>query len=518
MTAVPHVTDQDQVREAPALELVGITKRFGHLRANDGISLEVAKGEVLGLLGENGAGKSTLMNIVYGLYQPDDGTIRVDGVTEDVGSPIRAVQLGIGMVHQHFMLVPDMTVAENIAVSPSRLPGRARLQEVKRRLEAIAGQYGLEVDPDAVIADLPLGARQRVEIVKLLYRGADILILDEPTAALSDDEWLQLAEFLKELKAQGKSVVFITHKLEELFGVADRCTVLRHGKVVGTVAMRGTDKAELARMMVGRDVVLERSRVSAPLGDPIFTMEGVVVEGDDGRKLLEDINLQVRAGEIVGVAGVGGNGQDTLVEVVSGARPIDGGRMQFAGKDCARFSPADFGRRGGALIPADRHAEGMAAELSVIDNLIARDLELGRFVRRGMLDVNGAREHCETLREEFDIRCSSLEAPMRELSGGNQQKAVFARELGRGPRFLVAAEPTRGLDVGAAEYVYRRLNERKQAGAGIILISSELDEIMSLADRIVVMVDGRMSEARDAASHSRESIGLLMAGEGMAAR
>jgi simple sugar transport system ATP-binding protein len=515
MITAQRETVGESVADAPALELIGITKRFGRLRANDGISLDVRRGEILGLLGENGAGKSTLMNVVYGLYRPDEGSIRVNGVEQDMSSPTRAVQLGIGMVHQHFMLVPDMTVAENIALAPSTLPGRSHLGHVEEQLRELSREYGLDVDPSAMTGELPLGARQRVEIIKLLYRGADVLILDEPTAALSDEEWVQLADFLRGLRAMGKSVIFITHKLEELSGVADRCTVLRHGRVVGTVQMRDTSKAELARMMVGRDVVLERTRVAVETGPPVIRLEDIVAVDADERRVLDGVSLTVHCGEIVGIAGVGGNGQDALAEVMTGIRPIASGTLEFAGKDCTRFGPLEFGRRGGALIPADRHAEGMAAELSVVDNLIARDIELGRFARRGVLDLHAARKRCTTLRDEFDIRCSSLEAPMRELSGGNQQKTVFARELGRDPRFLIAAEPTRGLDVGAAEYVYRRLNESKASGAGILLISSELDEIMSLADRIVVMVDGRMSHPLDAETATRDELALLMAGEGM---
>jgi simple sugar transport system ATP-binding protein len=498
-----------------ALELIGITKRFGHVHANRGISLDVGRGEILGLLGENGAGKSTLMNIVYGLYQPDDGEIRVHGVPQKITSPVRAVQTGIGMVHQHFMLVPDMTVAENIALSPSLAPGMSRLGDVGRRLEQLSAEYGLDIDPKAVIADLPLGARQRVEIAKLLYRGAEILILDEPTAALSDDEWLQLATFLRGLRDGGKSIVFITHKLDELFGVADRCTVLRDGEVVGTVRMEEADKAGLARMMVGREVVLERTAVKAERGAPVLRLEGVTTRDQDGRKLLDDVSLEVHEGEIVGIAGVGGNGQDALVEVIVGTRSIESGRMFIGDRDCTDFSAAEFGRVGGSLIPADRHADGMALELSVLENLVARDLELDRFVRRGVVDLAAAREHCEQLRKEYDIRCASIDSPMRELSGGNQQKAVFARELSRAVRFLVAAEPTRGLDVGAAEFVYTKLNERKLAGAGIVLISSELDEVMSLSDRIVVMVDGAMSQPAPTASMTREAVGLLMSGEGI---
>jgi general nucleoside transport system ATP-binding protein len=500
-----------QADEPPALRLVDITKTFPGLRANDNVTLEVARGEILGLLGENGAGKTTLMNIVYGLYQPDSGSIQVHGKDVTIKSPQQAVSHGIGMVHQHFMLVPDMTVAENVALSPSRAPGLSRLADVERSIEELSERFGLAIDPHAVVGDLPLGARQRVEIIKLLHRGADLLILDEPTAALTPEEWRELSLFLRSIADQGASVIFITHKLDELFGLVDRCVVLRDAAVVGSVAIADTDKQSLARMMVGREVVLRVERPIVEPGRPVLEVSNLSVQAD-GRTVVDDLSFEVRAGEVFGVAGVGGNGQNELVDAVIGLQTPSSGLLRFDGQVPERLNPREFTKLGGALIPEDRHEEGLALDLTLLENLILKDFDRPPYSRRGILDPRRAGDHCERLLSEYDVRGAGPTAPARLLSGGNQQKLVLARELSRGPRLIVACQPTRGLDVGAMEFVYRKLNEAKRSGCAILLISFELEEIFSLSDRFAVMADGHFMATLTAEEADVERVGLLMGG------
>jgi general nucleoside transport system ATP-binding protein len=496
----------------PALRLVGITKRFPGVLANDDVSLDVRQGEVLGLLGENGAGKSTLMNVVYGLYRADAGEMFVDGKQVDIRSPQQALQLGIGMVHQHFMLVPDMTVAENIAMAPSALPGLVRLGDVEREVGELCRRFGLDVDPRSTVQDLTVGARQRVEIIKLLYRGADLLILDEPTAALTPTEWHELSRFIRGLADQGRSVIFITHKLDELFGLVDRCTVLRDARVVGTVDIAGTDKPELARMMVGREVTLRVERPIVDPGEPVLEVEGLQVSDDEGRVILEGLDFEVRSGEVFGVAGVAGNGQTQLVEALIGLRPIDAGEVRLDGKPLKKLNPRTFTDAGGAIVPEDRHREGVALDLSVLDNLMMKEFARGKYAKRGVIDFDAARERSEKVVRDYDVKTPSVNVPVRLLSGGNQQKLVLARELSRDPRLVIAFQPTRGLDVGAIEFVYGELNDKKQAGGAILLISFELDEIFSMADRFAVMVDGRFLRVLEGGDADLETVGMLMGG------
>lgn len=498
--------------EPPALRLQDISKSFPGVRANDHVSLEVARGQILGLLGENGAGKTTLMNIVYGLYQPDSGSILVHGKEVTIRSPQQAVSHGIGMVHQHFMLVPDMTVAENVALAPSLAPGLSRLRDVERSLTELSERFGLTVDPRAVVGDLPLGARQRVEIIKLLYRGADLLILDEPTAALTPEEWHELSLFLRTMAGQGRSVIFITHKLDELFGLVDRCTVLRDGRVVGTVPIAETDKPSLARMMVGREVALRVERPIVEPGRTVLEVSHLTVEAD-GRNVVDDVSFEVRAGEVFGIAGVGGNGQNELVDAVMGLRQPTAGVLRLDGQVHERLDPKEFTRAGGALIPEDRHEEGLALDLTLLENLILKEFDQPAYSRRGILDLRRAAAHAEKLLAEYDVRAPGTGVPVRQLSGGNQQKLVLARELSREPRLVVACQPTRGLDVGAMEFVYRKLGDAKRAGCAILLISFELDEILSLSDRFAVMAGGRFMATLSAGESDVERIGLLMAGE-----
>jgi general nucleoside transport system ATP-binding protein len=501
-----------QAESEIALRLVGITKAFPGVLANDHVSLEVRKGEVLGLLGENGAGKSTLMNIVYGLHRPDEGQIIVNGQEVEIRSPQHALELGLGMVHQHFMLVSDMTVAENVALAPSALPGLSRLKEVEREVGELSRRFGLAVDPKATIGDLTVGARQRVEILKLLYRGAELLILDEPTAALTPTEWHELSRFLRGMADQGRSVIFITHKLDELFGLVDRCTVLRDGRVVDTVNIGDTDKPALARMMVGREVTLRVERPVVPAGKPALEVRNLSLEHEDGRLLLDDISFEVCEGEVFGVAGVAGNGQTELVDCLIGLRRPTAGGIHLDGELLEDQDPATFTAAGGALVPEDRHHEAVALDLSVLDNLLMKEYQSPRFSKRGVINFDAAHQHAERLVRDYDVKTPDVGVPVGMLSGGNQQKLVLARELSRDPRLVIAFQPTRGLDVGAIEFVYGELNDKKKAGGAILLISFELDEIFTMADRFAVMVGGRFVEILAGGEADPERVGLLMGG------
>ena len=509
--ATKVVTTSAARATAPALRAVGVTKQFGAVVANAGVDLEVRAGEIHGLLGENGAGKSTLMNIVYGLYQPDGGSIEVAGERVEVGSPQHAVQLGIGMVHQHFMLVPSMTVAENLAIAPSRTPGLSRLDEVSTRVRELSRQFGLPVDPDARVEDLPLGAQQRVEIVKMLYRGAQLLILDEASAALTPTEWQELAVFLRSLADDGKAVILITHKLDEVVGVADRCTVLRDGATVGTVAMADTDKAALARMMVGREVTLRYERPIVAPGRPVLEARALTIV-EDGRTALDDVSFTLHEGEVLGIAGVAGNGQGELVDALVGLVPLTSGEVLLQGAPVDGAGAADFLRHGGGVIPEDRHRAGVALTLSLRENLMAKQFADPAFARRGVLNRDAMRAHCERLVVEYDIKGADPGTPISRMSGGNQQKVVLARELSRDPKLVIASQPTRGLDIGAMEFVYQRLAAHKRAGGATLLLSIELDEILSLSDRVAVMSGGRFLRILDAADATPDAIGLLMGG------
>jgi general nucleoside transport system ATP-binding protein len=498
---------------APLLEMTGITKRFPGVVANHDIHLDVRRGEVHGLLGENGAGKTTLVNVLYGLLQPDEGQITFDGDPVTIKTPREAMTLGIGMVHQHFMLVPDMTVAENVALGlKSGRPPLARLGDVSSRVWELSRRYRLRVNPDDMIEDLSVGMQQRVEILKLLYRGAQLLILDEPTSVLTPPEWEELSGVLRSLVEEGRSAIFITHKLDELLSVADRCTVLRDGAVVGTVDVAGSNKATLARMMVGREVVLRVERPVLEPGEPVLEVRDLSLV-ERGAPKLEDLSFTVREREILGVAGVDGNGQHELVEVLIGMRPPTTGEIAIGGQPVPGLTPRGFADRSGAVIPADRQHTALALDLSLMENLMMREFGDAPYTQRGILSLGAMRERSEELVGDYDIRTPSVLVRMRQLSGGNQQKTVLAREFTRSPKLLIASQPTRGLDVGAMEYVYRRLLEHKKGGGATLLISTELDEILSLSDRIAVMVEGRFLRILEAAEVDPEVLGLLMAGE-----
>jgi ABC-type uncharacterized transport system ATPase subunit len=495
-----------------ALELRGITKRFGALTANDAVDLQLRRGEIHALLGENGAGKSTLMNVVYGMISPDEGEILVDGEAVTVGSPREAMDLGIGMVFQHFMLIPVMTVAENLVLGAEpRRNGLLDLAGARRRTRELSERHGLKVDPDATVSDVSVGQQQRIEILRALDRGAKILVLDEPTAVLTAQETSELADVLRTLRDNGTSIVFITHKLHEVLEIADRVTVLRRGKTIGTVDTADADEASLARMMVGRDVVLRVEKDPAKPGEPLLEVEDVHALDDRGLPAVDGVTLQVRAGEIVAVAGIDGNGQSELIDLISGLRTCAGGRVRLAGKDITNCSPRAAREAGIGHIAEDRHRRGLVLDFNLSENLALMDYrEDARF---GLLKPRRMVDAAKRLLHEFDVRGGSPATPARSLSGGNQQKVVIAREISGNPDALIAAQPTRGLDVGAIEFVHRRLLAERDAGRAILLFSLELDEVRALADRILVIYDGRIvGELPPTASD--EELGLLMTGSG----
>jgi simple sugar transport system ATP-binding protein len=511
------------------LELRGITKRFGPLTANDGISLAVAPGQVHALLGENGAGKSTLMNVLYGLLQPDEGEILIDGTPWRFKSPKDAIAAGIGMVHQHFMLVPTFTVAENVTLGVEQ-SGRGGLLDrrgTRREVRELSRAYGLDVDPDALVENLPVGLQQRVEIIKALVRKASVLILDEPTAVLTPAETDELFRIVKQLTSDGTSVIFISHKLREVQAIADTITVLRRGKVVGQRRVPGAPDAteeDLAALMVGRDVQLRVSKAPAKPGETVLEVEDLVVAAADGSLPVDGLSFSVRAGEILGIAGVQGNGQTELCEALMGLRPAAGGTVTLLGQDLTRASPRGRLRSGVAYVPEDRTSGGLVGSFSVAENLVLDLYGRPEFSSRGNLKLPKITANAAERITEFDIRTGSSATPAGTLSGGNQQKVILARELGRpgggtggrsgksgAVKVLIASQPTRGLDVGSIEFVHRRIVEQRDQGVAVVIVSSELDEIYALADRIAVMYEGKITGFRDPDVAAAE-LGRLMAG------
>lgn len=493
------------------LKAEGIRKTYPGVVANNGIDIEIRPGEVHAVLGENGAGKSTLMNILYGMTQPDAGRILWKGREVHIASPRMAMDLGIGMVHQHFMLVPTLTVVENVILG-TRPRALLELKGAAERVASLSRRFGLEVDPWAVVDDLPVGLKQRVEIVKALFRGAEVLILDEPTAVLTPDEVRELFTVVRRLTGQGRAVVFISHKLDELLEISDRITVLRDGRVAGTVWARETTKEELAVLMVGREVSLQIPKRPVPLGAPVLRVEELCVAGRPGGKELRGISLEVRAGEILGLAGVDGNGQRELAEAIFGLVPVTGGRILVGGREITGCPPRKLiaGRVG--RIPEDRHRMGLALEMSVEENLLLGAFYRPPFARRGFLNLPAMREAAAKLIAEYGIRTPGAAARVATLSGGNQQKVILARELALDPVLLVVMNPVRGLDIGATEYVYRQLLARRERGTATLLISSDLEEILSLCDRIAVIHDGRIMGVVPADAADRARIGLMMGG------
>ena len=505
---------EGQAARTPVLETRGITKVFPGVVANNNINFTLYDGEILGLLGENGAGKTTLMNIIYGLYHPTEGEILVDGNVVRMNNPKDAIALGIGMVHQHFQLVPVMTVAENIMLgSETTRNGFLDFNDATRRIRELSQRYNLEVDPSAIVEDLPVGVRQRVEIVKALYRNAKILILDEPTAVLTPQEIEGLFEVMELLRKQGKSIIFITHKLKEVLRIADRITVLRDGKTVGEADPKTATQASLAAMMVGREVILVVDKEAAQPGDVVLDVQELSAHGDFGGMSLHEVSFDVHAGEIVGVAGVQGNGQTELVEVLTGLRPSKSGRVLIGDKDMTHAAPRRITDEGQVShVPEDRHAYGMVDSYSVADNLVLNSYFRPPYARWININQAAIYHHADELIQKFDVRTPSAATSAGSLSGGNQQKMVVAREFSRPLQLLIAAQPTRGIDVGSIEFIHNQIVAKRDEGAAVLLVSSELDEIMALSDRIVVMYKGSVIDTVDRAAATRESLGLLMAG------
>jgi ABC-type uncharacterized transport system ATPase subunit len=506
---------------AYALQATDITKRFPGVLANDHVNFSLEKGEIHALLGENGAGKSTLMNILYGLYEPDEGEIRVNDQPKRISTPHDAIAEGIGMVHQHFMLVPPFTVTENIMLGQESVLGFTKVlgqlaqldrRVVSKQILELSEQYALAVDPNALVQDMPVGVQQRIEIIKALYRNADILILDEPTAVLTPQEADELFIIMRNLTKQGKSIVFITHKLREVFEVADRISVMRAGQMVGTVKPAEATLEMLAEMMVGRKVILQIDKVEAQPGETILTVDELRVMDERRHLAVDGVTLSVRAGEILGVAGVQGNGQTELVEALTGLRHSQSGKISILEQDITQASPRQITEAGSAHVPEDRHKHGLVLAFSVRDNLVLCTYYMSPFAKGVEMDFPVIEQHAHELVDMFDIRTPSIQTPVSSLSGGNQQKVIVARELARPVKLLIVNQPTRGLDVGSIEFIHHRIVEARDKGAAVLLVSAELDEIMSLSDRIAVMYKGRILDTLEARSATREQLGLLMAG------
>ena len=496
-----------------ALEVKNITKRFPGVLANDNINFDLKNGEIHALLGENGAGKSTLMNIIYGLYDPDEGEIFINGEKVDIENPHDAIARGIGMVHQHFMLVPVFSVMENIILGSEVTRGPSlNYSKARKDILKISQEYGLEIDPDAIIEELPVGVQQRVEIIKTLYRQANILVLDEPTSVLTPQEADDLFIIMRSLTDQGKSIIFITHKLREVLHIADRISVIRDGKIVGSTTPAKADKNKLASMMVGRDVDLQVQKTKAKPGNVVLEVKNITVKDERHQDAVDGVSFKVRAGEILGVAGVQGNGQTELVEALSGLRHIASGTVVFGGAEVTNESPRKIIELGAGHIPEDRQKDGLVLAYSVSDNLILNRYYMEPFAKGIIRQEKVALESAEVLIDKFDIRTPSAATLASSLSGGNQQKVIVAREFSRQTKLLIAAQPTRGLDVGSIEYIHSRLIEKRDEGNAVLLVSTELDEIMELSDRIAVMFDGKIVDILDADDANKETIGLLMAG------
>ena len=491
----------------------GLTKRFPGVIAADAADLHLAEGEILGLLGENGAGKSTLVKMLYGLYKPDEGTIDVRGTTVAFDDPGDAIALGIGMVHQHFQLVPPLSVAENVILGAE--PVRRRfldLRTAETQVAELSRRYGLKVDPTALVEDLPVGIQQRVEILKALYRGAGILILDEPTAVLTPQETDELLQVMRDLAKTGVGIIFITHKLREVLAVTDRVTVMRNGKVVVDIPTEGATQQSLAEAMVGRAVVLRVDKTAAVPGEVVLSVEELRVDDSRGQAAVKGLDLEVRRGEILGVAGVEGNGQRELVEALTGIRPVEGGRFTIEGHDATHLGPRRIHSLGVAHIPEDREKDGFVGTYSVADNLVLTSYFEEPYARRGIRQWDAVEARATQLVHDFDVRTPGIGTRVKNLSGGNKQKVIVARELSDQNDLVIASQPTRGVDVGSIEFIHNQLVATRDGGAAILLVSAELDEIFGLADRIAVMYEGVIVATLEAATATREQVGLLMAG------
>jgi general nucleoside transport system ATP-binding protein len=501
------------VDAAPVLELRGITKQFPGVLANDHIDFDLRRGEVHALLGENGAGKSTLMSILYGLYTADSGEILMNGKPVTISSPKQAIELGIGMVHQHFMLIPVMTVTENIVLANEPVKAGVLLDEkaAERRVADVARTFKFAVDPHAKIQNITVGQQQRVEIMKALYRNADIVILDEPTAVLTPQEAQELFEILRTLQREGISIIFISHKLNEVLEIADRITVLRRGKKIETIPREGATEAGLARSMVGREVLLRVEKKPAQPGDALLTVEDLLVRDDRGLEAVRGVSFEVHSGEIVGIAGVDGNGQSELIDALTGLRHLTAGRIQVGGRDLSKATAREVLDAGIGHIPEDRQRRGLVLDFNLAENLALHDYGKEPFSKFGWVNPRRWLRWARGLLEEFDVRGGGPTTRGGSLSGGNQQKVVIAREVSRDPSVLIAAQPTRGLDVGAIEFVHRRLVEQRDAGKAVLLVSLELEEILSLSDRILVLYEGQIV-AEFPPDVTEEEVGIAMTG------
>jgi general nucleoside transport system ATP-binding protein len=517
------VTDQPAERvAAPALEMRGITKRYPGVVANDGIDLEVRPGEIHALLGENGAGKSTLMNVLYGLARPDEGEILLDGEVVDIKDPTDAIDRGISMVHQHFMLVPVLTVAENVLLGKEAMRGRIFLDtsEARHRIKELGERFGFDLDPDARVGDLSVGWQQRVEILKALYRDARILVLDEPTAVLTPQETVEVFAVLRRLAAEGHSIIFISHKLYEVLEVADRITVIRRGKVVGSRLPDETDEDDLAELMVGREVQLTVDRGESHPAETMLQVTDLRVRGDRGGDRVDGVSFEVRAGEIFGIAGVAGNGQDELVEAVMGLRQPSGGSIVLDGVDVTSDGPRDLHEKKVSFVPADRHRFGLVLSFPLTDNVVLTDYYAEPYSHGVVRDEAAIAKRAAEAIEQYDVRTPGTSMTAGTLSGGNQQKLIVAREFDRDLKLLVLDQPTRGLDVGSIEFIHKQIIRKRDAGTAVLLVSAELDEVLEISDRIAVMYRGRIVDVVDGRTANKEAVGLLMAtgGRGEAAR
>jgi len=495
------------------LQAKGITKRFPGVLANDSVDLTLRQGKILALLGENGAGKSTLMNMLYGLYHPDEGEIWIKGEHVALKNPRDAIDRGVGMVHQHFQLVPVMTVAENVMLgSEVTRNGRLDMRTAQKRVLELSQQYGLKVDPTAIVEDLPVGTQQRVEIIKALYRRADILILDEPTAVLTPQEATELFRIMRELTERGVSIIFITHKLKEVLAVADDIAVLRGGRMVGTADPKTATQATLAEMMVGRKVILQVEKDEPQPKEVVLSVQNLHVLDDRKHTAVKGVDLEVRAGEIVGIAGVQGNGQRELVEALTGLRPVEEGTVTIVGQNSTHFSPRQVTELGVAHIPEDREKHGLVMAYTVADNMVLNNYYQTPYASGPIMHQEAIDAHGTELVEEFDVRTPSIHTAARTLSGGNKQKVIVAREFSRPTKLLIAAQPTRGIDVGSIEFIHNQIVAQRDQGVAVLVVSAELDEILGLADRVAVMFDGRIVKTLPIAEATRERVGLLMAG------
>ena len=497
------------------IEMLHITKRFPGIVANDDITLQLKKGEIHALLGENGAGKSTLMSVLFGLYQPEEGEIRKNGEVVKINNPNDATALHIGMVHQHFKLVEVFTVLDNIILGNEPVSkGFVDRKAAREKIVELSSRYGLAVDPDAKISDITVGMQQRVEILKVLYRNADIIIFDEPTAVLTPQEIDELMEIIRLLKKQGKTIILITHKLKEIKAVAERCTVLRRGKVIGTVEVKDVTEDQLAEMMVGRAVKFEIDKKPAQPGDVVLSLKNISVKNSRGQIAVKDLSLDVRAGEIVGIAGVDGNGQSELIYGITGLSPLESGTIELHGKDVTKYSIRQRIEAGIGHIPEDRHKHGLVSEFSVAENIAIKNYYKAPYSSKmGILDYEAMNTKASELIKAFDIRAGEDSATVAgSMSGGNQQKVIIAREIELSPDFMVVAQPTRGLDVGAIEYIRKRIIEERDKGRAILLVSFELDEIMNLCDRIAAISKGSIAGIFNAGEVTEREIGIMMAG------